>query len=101
MIRCGRNAQAIDLDHLSSWINPQALLEDDISIHFDPALVDQLFAGPSTAHTCLREHLLKSNLIPIWVRLTAYVPIRHYSLDINLRFGLESHLVHRYLAGSP
>ena len=58
--RC-RDAHAVDLDHRGPWINPHALLDNELAVDLDTAFLDHLLAGASATDSGSREHLLKTD----------------------------------------
>ena len=47
--RCGRDTQPIDTDHRTTRVDPHPLLQDDLPVDLDAALVDQrLASSPAT-----------------------------------------------------
>jgi hypothetical protein len=55
-----RNASAIDANHVAFGVDPAPQLEDDLGIHFDPALADHDLAGATRADAGLGEDLLEA-----------------------------------------
>src|SRR6185437_24088 len=60
--RAGRDAHPVDFDDHALWVNPPALLQNELAIDLDPPLSDHLLARATTAQSGCRENLLQTNL---------------------------------------